>query len=750
MNCATLASTFVSSSAQFSWGSPVGRWMRVAAAGCLVLALTHNSQCGTLVVYSFTGPTVGQTNNFTYNSAASDVTASMMTTHAMGTVGVVTNFLGAADNNSYSNFFDGKGFSAPSTILVDGGSAPEPTNNYVTFTVTPTFGHAVTITNVQVDFGLDDGTNNATGTQAQYDLFLSRNGTSFTRIGTTSTNSNVGKTYPGYTIQNNLNKAVTGFSNETGTITFRLAFADSNASTAQKRVFFDDVVASGTILPTVELQVDDAIAYERDTNLLAQFSFVRSDTNSPLTVYFSFAESNLTNGEATFGQDYRPSLTNLATFLPGEKKKDVLIRPVDDHQIEPPESITLTLLASSNYVVIEPTNGVAVLYDDDAPRMGICFRDTFDTPASSNNWTRLYAQNGGTNLETPLVVFGYDYVTAGIPPAPGITTNFGLKLGFTNASASVPAVVNLFHDLSNCVTDRYALSFDMYVQYDAADSLPQHAMAGINADPNKTNYVFQSPLTVDGSGQFVTLVGNDTTNTAIAGAQLWAPDYSTNVIQNFLPGSTMNQLLNNPPYGANGGRAGILGCDVNSTNKGWLHCELVQLKERVRLTINGYIALEANLTNAQSPFAAKGITPTPSSLSYGAIMLGYLRMYSASSPKYFVVFDNVSVVPLDGIALTSMALDSFNVYLNFYSQLSSDYNPYFFRILLTTNLSGPFEDSYAEIESINGSIAPKNGFFGAPFYNEFSTHSSGCFYQAMYTNTSSTSVRTLPVIQNAR
>jgi hypothetical protein len=707
--------------------------MRGAAAGCLVLTLSHNTQAEILAVYSFTNAGTGQTNNFTNDVAASNLTVSTLTTHSLDVLGVVTNFVGTTDNNGYGSFFDGKGFEARAGNLVDGGTVPAPTNNYAEFTLTPTAGHAVMITNVSVDFGLDDPTSNAPSTVAQYDLYLSLDGTSFTQIDTTSSHLNTGKTYPGYTIRNDVSKAITGFSGSTNTFKFRLAFADSNSTNMLKRVFFDDVVVSGRVVPTVELQLNDAIAYERDTNLLAQFSFVRMDTNSPLTVYFVFTESNLTNGAATFGVDYKTTLTNLATFASGEKKKNVLIRPVDDHRIEPPESITLTLLASSNYVVIGPTNGVAVLYDDEKPRLGVCFSDTFDTPDSSTNWTQLDAQRGGSN-QTPLVVFGYDYVAAGIPPAPGITTNLGLKLGFTNTSVSVPAVVNLFHTLSNCSTDRYELSFDLYLQYNATNSVPQHAMAGINADPTNVNYIFQAPLAINGSGQFVTLVGNDDTNTAISRVQLWAPGYSTtNAFDNFPPGPTVDQLLNNPPYGANGGSPGVLGCDVNSTNKTWLHCQLIQLGDLVRLKINGYTALEAIVTNAQSPFVANGITPASSSLSYGAIMLDYLRMYGTSSPDHFAVFDNVEVIPLDGIALTSMAIEGTTAFLNFYSEVSSDFHDY--AILSSTNLENHPVLKYPLSYLGTIPVADSRGFFGALLIDAFTEGAnSSRFFQVRGTN----------------
>jgi len=207
-------------------------------------------------------------------------------------------------------------------------------------------------------------------------------------------------------------------------------------------------------------------------------------------------------------------------------------------------------------------------------------------------------------------------------------------------------------------------------------------------------------------------------------------------------------LFNNPPYGANGGSAGILGCDVASTNGAWLYCQFMKLDDVVRFTINGYPLLEGYVSAQQGLLRSavqfeKSPPIATASLSFGAILLGYLsESFGVSDTNHFVVFDNVELRDLESIALTSMAIVSnssaSNLYFNFYSQLNKDFTPSGFEMLETAGLEQEFTQlPYAGIEPINEDIAGTNGFYGAVYYGGF-TLEDAKFFEVRYTNLTET------------
>ncbi len=721
-------------------GGNFGRW--TMAAVCLALLPTSPAIAGPLVAYSFTAATHGETDMFTAGFKAPGIAASLLTTHNMGITGVVTNFIGATNNNGY--VFDGKGFATLANALIDGGSSPEPTNNYVEFTLTAPAGRALTITNVSVDFGLDDGTINRVDTRAQYDLYLSSDGSSFTPMGTTASHSNVGKDYPGYTIRNDVDKPVSGFSGITNTIVFRLAFSDSNSTSTNKRVFFDDIVVSGSVVDVIELTLDDKFAYEGNQDLIALFKVSRGSTNGSNTISFTLSPNAVTNGMAAPGADYTASPSGTLSFLPGDASKSVRINPLEDGQTEPPERIELSLEPSATYVVKGGvSNASAVLYDDEVPGIPVCFHEDFG-PGYSSGWTVM--TNSSANV-TNIVDFAYDYFSMdGIPSAPGATNTLGLKLGFITSPGATQGVINVYHPLpANCSTNKYELSFYAYLRFDAITSLVQHAMAGLSDSPTQANWVdFGMPPTVHGQGPFVTLIGNDSTDTNLARLHLWDPDVSSSTpLDRVRPGSLVDQLFNNPPYGASGGSAGILGCDVASTNGAWLYCQFMKLDDVVRFTINGYPLLDGDVSSQQGLLrSAVQFEKSPPiatvSVSFGAIMLGYLsQTFGVSDANHFVVFDSVDLKNLESIAITSMAIltdsVSSDVYFNFYSQLSTSFSETDFELLATLGLDQPFEAIDARLDAINKDIAGTNGYYGGRHYSGFNAGYS-VFYQTTFTN----------------
>ena len=193
------------------------------------------------------------------------------------------------------------------------------------------------------------------------------------------------------------------------------------------------------------------------------------------------------------------------------------------------------------------------------------------------------------------------------------------------------------------------------------------------------------------------------------------------------PGSTINQLLNNPPYGANGGVPGILGCDISSTNKTWLHCQLIRLDDLVRFQINGYPVLQAVVTNMPDCNAATNGPNLPMLAAAGSLLPSLDPVWIGSSGEeittgdadHFVIFDNLELYDFStNIAFTSMAIAGPNVFFNFFSQINSEYDPADFNLLITTDLTNrtPLGAAVTKVR-INEGVAGAEGYYGGWYYN---------------------------------
>jgi subtilase family serine protease len=126
--------------------------------------------------------------------------------------------------------------------------------------------------------------------------------------------------------------------------------------------------------PTVTVAATTATATEAGP-VAGVFTVTRSgNMNSTLTVSYSLS------GTAQRGTDY-VTIPTTVTIPSGSPSAQVTITPIDDSIVESNESVILTIVASSGYMVGSPSNSaVTIVSDDTAPDMVV---SALDAPTSS-------------------------------------------------------------------------------------------------------------------------------------------------------------------------------------------------------------------------------------------------------------------------------------------------------------------------------------------------------------------------------
>jgi hypothetical protein len=384
----------------------------------------------------------------------------------------------------------------------------------------------------------------------------------------------------------------------------------------------------------------DGVAYERETDLIGQFTLIRNDTNSAFSVNFAFS------GQATEGVDYTTSTTNSIAFAIGQATNTVTFFPVDDTEVEGIETVILTLQTNGSvgpdYILVANTSATSLLYDDDLGPETVLFSDAFETVDSSTNYLQLDAARDGGPDST--VVYAFDYSTVGVPAAPGSGTTLGLRLSANkNDGAAFSAAVNLF-PTNVTVGGDYALRFSAYLTWNPALARGEDLLAGINHSGAQTNWVKESfGVERYGDGQYVNM--NSYPQPEVEIVQLFGAETSTNapLILDAKVLESLPAVLNNPPYGEPGGSAGAFSCSTNSPSKTWVDCELSQVGGVVTFRINGWPAL--TYTNT-------------SEFTNGYVMIGYMDRFDSTSTldNNFGLIDNLRIVDLTTVAITDITV----------------------------------------------------------------------------------------------
>jgi len=109
-------------------------------------------------------------------------------------------------------------------------------------------------------------------------------------------------------------------------------------------------------MPVMELVASDAVAGEFKTNS-GRFTLVRSGaTNASVTVNFTVS------GSASNGVDYQ-ALPQSITLRAGAVTTNLWVVPIADEVVEGPETVTLTLLTSTNYTLTSVSNATVTIQD---------------------------------------------------------------------------------------------------------------------------------------------------------------------------------------------------------------------------------------------------------------------------------------------------------------------------------------------------------------------------------------------------
>lgn len=127
------------------------------------------------------------------------------------------------------------------------------------------------------------------------------------------------------------------------------------------------------------------------------------------------------------------------------------------------------------------------------------FSDNFETDTSAN----YTVVNDGTLDGT--VLFGFDYVAAGIPLAPNSTAGNTKGLRITsNDSAGAVDALTVFHNTA-VTAPAYKMSVDVFMSFSGTTATTEHAHVGVGGNGTTFNSIFTP---ISGSGSFIGFTGD--------------------------------------------------------------------------------------------------------------------------------------------------------------------------------------------------------------------------------------------------
>lgn len=442
----------------------------------------------------------------------------------------------------------------------------------------------------------------------------------------------------------------------------------------------------------------DTQMYER-TNDFATFRITRLG----LLTAGGFVPNFTFSGSATLGVDYYTD--GPVTFDPGVQSVDFKVYPIEDSLYEGDETVTLNVAAASagEYTIGTPSAASITLVDANTAPETVLFSDNFNTDSSAN-WNLLWAANDFVPDYT--ATFAYDYSSQGIPPAPhGNGDTHGLFLTANKDAVGSAAAVNLY-PIGQSFSGDFALRFDMFLSVVVPNTVStEYVLFGINHSGAKTNWFRFSPGGVPAGWTFDGVFYGIEADGAGLGdyANYSSPTTAANNPTALSPGrvaTTLTNIYKSPPWG-------VLGVPANNTSLvgaalTWADVELSQIGNIITLTID------------QTPiFSYSNATP----YTAGDIMIGYDDAYdSIGLSSSYVIIDNLRVVSISGLKITSIKDLGANVQLDFAFGLNG--SPGSFQVQAASVLSGPYADSGATITQLTPgtlrALVPKSG--AAQFY----------------------------------
>ncbi len=415
--------------------------------------------------------------------------------------------------------------------------------------------------------------------------------------------------------------------------------------------------------------------YER-TNDYATFRISRlGDTGTVFNVNFDFA-----GGGAGVGADFYADAT--VSFEAGITATNFNIYPIVDAAYEGNETATVNLAPAggSEYTISAANSASIAIVDANTAPETVLFSENFDVDHSAN-WTVFEASNDG--VPDYAVDFNFPYTSFGIPEAPRGAGN-GLFLSVNKDGTVGAAAVNLYPNGAQTFSGNYALRFDMFISVPLpGTSSTEYVLAGINHSGTKTNWTRSGgvPAGWTFDGLFAAIIAD---GGATPGYGLYSPPTTAGNIPTLVasqaPAAVASAFKANP--------YGVVGTVGNSNNPSgffthpiWADVELAQIGTVVSLRINHTPIYSFNNTNG---------------FYSGKIMLGYMDPFdSNSSSQSYVVIDNVRVVSIAGLAITSITDLGADVQIDFTFGLNGA--PGSFEVVSAGVVAGPYTPTAATI-----------------------------------------------------
>jgi hypothetical protein len=230
--------------------------------------------------------------------------------------------------------------------------------NYMTFSVSPVPGRALTLTNLQMEAAY---INHLFGepTAASATIFVRSSVDNF-GADLASWNlepDNIVWQDPWYTLSLPLGS---GFQNMPGGVEFRLYIYD-DTTVDQVGVRIDNLYVSGSTIPAVGVQqivLTPTAPEAAEPDIEGNVTITRyGDTTAPLTVNYTVS------GTASGGSDYT-ALSGEAILPANETNVVVTISPLDDFDVEPAETVVITLAGNENYNILGSASATVTISDN--------------------------------------------------------------------------------------------------------------------------------------------------------------------------------------------------------------------------------------------------------------------------------------------------------------------------------------------------------------------------------------------------
>lgn len=405
--------------------------------------------------------------------------------------------------------------------------------------------------------------------------------------------------------------------------------------------------------------------FEGMTNDYIRATFTRyGDTNAAVTVN---SANLIRGGAAVENVDYYVENLPLTMDFGQITTNVALLYPIDNALLQGDKTITLQLAAGSGYTVSNQVYSVTLI-DDELPAETVLWSDDFDLDTSANYAIKFGATN--VDMQDYTAQFLFDYAWDSYPPAPhSAGTTLGLKLR-VNKDDTVPSAagVNLY-PIGKSFSGNYALRFDMVLQVNSISGSTEFAIFGINHSGNRTNWFrgtspgvpagtvydglwFQVETDASASGDYVLNTAPAVTTGGIVGPTAVGARSA----------SSLTSVFKAPPF-AYAGSPSVLSPNFNYTwnQPAWVQVEISQIGRLITLSLNKTpIITYSNATAFTSGAIMLGADDAYDSIGNGAAGLGDGAVY----------YDNVRVVQLQPVAISSITTAGSTVTINFKSDLA--------------------------------------------------------------------------------